>query len=203
MLQRLVPRLILASASVSRQTLLRAAGLIFAIQPADVEEAEVKRAARADGASADVAALKLAELKARRVARRDPDALVIGADQILTCGGEWFDKPADVPAAAVQLRTLRGRTHALATAVVCLRDGQHVWHHVVQPRLTMRQFSDSFLDAYLAVEGSEVITTVGAYRLEGRGIHLFEQIEGEHAAILGLPLLELLGFLRRHGVLGA
>jgi septum formation protein len=119
----------------------------------------------------------------------------------LTCGDEWFDKPADVSAAAAQLRTLRGRTHALATAVVCLRDGQRAWHHVAEPRLTMRQFSDSFLDAYLAVEGSEVTTTVGAYRLEGRGTLLFERIEGEHAAILGLPLLELLGFLRGHGVL--
>jgi septum formation protein len=203
MLQRPVPRLILASASASRQALLRAAGLNFAIQPADVDEAEVKRTTRAGGASAAAAALKLAELKARRVALCDPDALVIGADQILTCGGEWFDKPADVPAAAVQLRALRGRTHALATAVVCLRDGQRVWHHAVEPWLTMRQFSDSFLDAYLAVEGSEVTTTVGAYRLEGRGIHLFERIVGEHAAILGLPLLKLLAFLREHGVLEA
>jgi septum formation protein len=201
MLQRPVPRLILASASTSRQAVLRAAGLIFAIQPADVDEAEVKRTARADSASAAAAALKLAELKARRVASRDPEALVIGADQILTCGDEWFDKPADVSAAATQLRTLRGRTHALATAVVCLWDGQRAWHHVAEPRLTMRQFSDSFLDAYLAVEGSEVTTTVGAYRLEGRGTLLFERIEGEHTAILGLPLLELLGFLRRHGVL--
>jgi septum formation protein len=203
MLQRPVPRLILASASASRQALLRAAGLTFAIQPADVDEAEVKRTSRAEGASAAEAALKLAELKARRVALHDPDALVVGADQILVCGNEWFDKPADVPAAGVQLRALRGRTHALATAVACLRDGQRVWHHMVEPRLTMRQFSDSFLDAYLAAEGSEVTTTVGAYRLEGRGIHLFEHIEGEHAAILGLPLLALLGFLCRHGVLAA
>jgi septum formation protein len=203
MLQRPVPRLILASASASRQTLLRAAGLTFAIQPADVDEAEVKRTSRAEGASAAETALTLAEQKARRVALHDPDALVIGADQILVCGGEWFDKPVDVPAATVQLRTLRSQTHALATAVVCVQDGQRVWHHAVEPRLTMRQFSDSFLDAYLAAEGSEVTTTVGAYRLEGRGIHLFERIEGEHAAILGLPLLELLRFLRRHGVLEA
>ncbi len=123
MLQRPVPRLILASASASRQAVLRAAGLIFAIQPADVDEAEVKRTARADGAGAEEAALTLAELKARRAASRDPEALVIGADQILVCGDEWFDKPADVPAAAVQLRALRGRTHALATAVVCQRGG--------------------------------------------------------------------------------
>jgi septum formation protein len=201
MLQRPDPRLILASASASRQAVLRAAGLEFAIQPAHIDEAEVKRTARADRAGAEDAALLLAELKARRAAARDPEALVIGADQILVCGGEWFDKPADVLAAAVQLRALRGRTHALATAVVCQRGGQRQWHHVALPRLTMRPFSDAFLDAYLAAEGAEVTTTVGAYRLEGRGAHLFERIEGEHAAILGLPLLALLGFLRQHGVL--
>jgi septum formation protein len=201
MLQRPVPRLILASASASRQAVLRATGLKFAIQPADIDEAEVKRTARADGASVEEAALLLAELKARRVALHDPEAMVIGADQILVCGDEWFDKPVDVPAASVQLRTLRGCTHRLATAVVCLQEGQRLWHHVARPHLTMRRFSDAFLDAYLAAEGIEVTTTVGAYRLEGRGIHLFERIEGEHTAILGLPLLELLGFLRQHGVL--
>jgi septum formation protein len=201
MLQHSDPRLILASASASRQAVLRAAGLEFAIQPAHIDEAEVRQTARADGAGAEDAALLLAELKARRAAAHDPEALVIGADQILVCGEEWFDKPADVPAAAIQLRALRGRTHALATAVVCQRGGQRLWHHVVLPRLTMRPFSDAFLDAYLAAEGGGVTTTVGAYRLEGRGAHLFERIDGEHAAILGLPLLALLGFLRQHGVL--
>jgi septum formation protein len=201
MLQRPDPRLILASASASRQALLRAAGLMFAIQPTHIDEAEVKRTARADGASAEEAALLLAELKARRAALRDPEALVIGADQILVCGDDWFDKPADVPAASTQLRTLRGRTHALATAVACQRGGECLWHHLARPQLTMRRFSDAFLDAYLTAEGDDVTTTVGAYRLEGRGIHLFERIEGEHAAILGLPLLELLGFLRQHGLL--
>ncbi len=203
MLQRPTPRLILASASASRRAVLQAAGLTFTIQPAHIDEADVKRTAKADGASAEAAALLLAELKARRVALRDPEALVIGADQILVCGDEWFDKPGDSAAAAAQLRALRGRTHALATAVLCQQDGQRVWHHVANPRLTMRRFSDAFLDAYLAAEGDEVTTTVGAYRLEGRGVHLFERVEGEHAAILGLPLLELLGFLRQRGVLMA
>jgi septum formation protein len=203
MLQQPDPRLVLASASAPRQGLLRAAGLRFAILPADLDEAQARQSARADGASAEEAALLLAALKARRAALQDPDALVIGADQILVCGDEWFDKPADMPAAAVQLRTLCGRTHVLATAVVCQRGGEHLWRHVAQPRLTMRRFSDAFLDAYLAAEGSEVTTTVGAYRLEGRGVHLFERIEGDHTAILGLPLVELLGFLRRYGVLVA
>jgi septum formation protein len=201
MFQRPVPRLILASASASRRAVLEAAGLTFAVRPAPIDEAGPRRAARMRGESADEAALILAGLKARHVALSEPDALVIGADQILVCGDRWFDKPADAAAAAEQLRTLWGRRHTLATAVVCQQGDQRLWHNVVGPGLVMREFSDAFLAAYLAAEGSTVTTTVGAYRLEGRGVHLFERIEGEHAAILGLPLLELLGFLRRHGVL--
>jgi septum formation protein len=152
------------------------------------------------GGSAENAALLLAELKAGQISLLEPDAVVIGADQILVCGDEWFDKPVDAATAADQLRVLRGRTHTLATAVVCWQGGHPLWQHVARPCLTMRQFSDTFLAAYLGAEGGEVTTTVGAYRLEGRGVHLFERIEGEHSAILGLPLLALLAFLRRHGV---
>jgi septum formation protein len=171
---------------------LLAAGLRFTTQPAQIDEAPVKQAARVAGLRVEDAALRLAEMKARQVASDDPEALVIGADQILVCGDGWFDKPRDRAGAAVQLRALRGRTHALITAVLCHRGEERLWHHVAEPRLTMRQVSDAFLNAYLAAEGSEVTTTVGAYRLEGRG---------EHAAILGIPLLELLGFLRRYGLL--
>jgi len=127
--------------------------------------------------------------------------VVIGADQILVCEDGWFDKPDSITAAREQLLRLRGRLHVLATAVVCQQGEQRVWHHVVRPRLTMRRFSDAFLDDYLAAQGEEVTSTVGAYRLEGLGIHLFERVEGEHSAILGLPLLPLLDFLRQHGVL--
>jgi septum formation protein len=200
MLQQANPKLILASASASRRALLSAAGLAFEVRPASVDEAEVKLSARADGASAADAALLLAELKAGRIALREPDALVIGADQILVCEGTWFDKPISAAAAREQLCTLRGRPHVLVTAAVCQRGEQRVWHHLAHPRLHMRAFSDAFLDTYLQVEGQEVISTVGAYRLEGLGVHLFDRIEGEHAAILGLPLLALLGFLRQHGV---
>jgi septum formation protein len=192
---------VLASASTSRAALLRAAGLDFDVLPARIDEAEVKRSARADAASAEDAALQLAELKAQQVSMHEPDALVIGADQILVCGDDWFDKPEGVEAAREQLMRLRGREHVLATAVACYRDGRCVWHHVAAPRLTMRSFSDAFLEAYLAAEGSEVLGSVGAYRLEGRGIHLFAKVEGEHGAILGLPMLALLDFLRQHGVL--
>jgi septum formation protein len=201
MLQRPTPRLILASASTSRRALLTAAGLSFAVQPAPIDEAAAKRSARASGATAAEAALLLADLKARHVAQAAPDAMVIGADQILVCDGAWFDKPPDIAAAREQLRTLRGRSHELATAVVCQAGQTRVWHHIAQPHLTMRDASDAFIDAYLQAEGDDVTGTVGAYRLEGRGAHLFIRVEGEHSAVLGLPLLPLLAFLRQHGVL--
>ncbi len=201
MLQSPTPPLILASASQARRALLMAAGLSFAVQTASVDEAEVKRGARAEGAGADEAAVLLAALKAQRIARREPDALVIGADQILVCDGAWFDKPDGVAGARDQLLRLCGKTHLLVTAVICQRADQRVWQHVARPRLTMRPFSAAFLDAYLAAEGAAVISSVGAYRFEALGVHLFDRVEGEHAAILGLPMLALLGFLRQHGVL--
>jgi septum formation protein len=201
MLQAESPRLVLASASASRRLLLERAGLRFSAVAAHVDEAEVKRSARAAGSSARETALLLAEMKAERIARRDPDALVIGCDQLLVCGARWFDKPADMAQARAQLLALRGQAHELVTAVLCQRGGQRLWHHVARPRLTMRAFSDDFLDAYMAAEGDALTTTVGAYRLEGLGVHLFDTVQGEYAAILGLPLLPLLGFLRQHGVL--
>ena len=200
-LQRAEPRLILASASQSRRDLLEAAGLRFGVQPAHVDEAEIKLSARAEGMSAADTALALADLKASRVSGRAPQALVIGADQILVCEGVWFDKPVNCDAARHQLLALRGKSHVLATTVVCHLGGRRIWRHVVEPRLVMREFSESFLDAYLDAEGEAVTSTVGAYRLEARGVHLFERIDGDHATILGLPLLPLLGFLRQHGAL--
>lgn len=193
------PELILASASAARAALLQAVGLRFEARPARIDEDAVKQAARAEGMPVEDAALLLAELKAARVLA--PGALVIGADQLLVCEGRWFDKPRDLAEARQHLLMLRGRTHMLVTAVACLRDGIAVWRHVATPRLRMRPFSEAFLDAYLAAEGEAVLASVGAYRLEGPGVQLFEAVEGEHAAVLGLPLLALLGFLREHGVL--
>jgi septum formation protein len=201
MFQRPEPQLILASASLSRRSLLEAAGLRFDILPAHVDEAEIKRAAQAEHMTAADTALALADLKAARVAQRHPDSLVIGADQILVCDGAWFDKPTDRATARAQLGELRGKAHTLATGVVCHRGGTRIWHYLAEPRLLMRAFSDAFLDAYLTAEGDAVTSTVGAYRLEGHGIHLFERIDGDHTDILGLPLLPLLGFLRQHGLL--
>ncbi len=194
------PRLILASASTARRTVLAAAGLRFDVRPAAIDEAAIKRAACSEGLDATAAALRLADAKAADIARQEPRALVIGADQILTCDGAWFDKPADLAAARRLLQALRGRPHELATAVVC-HAGDHVrWQHAALPRLTMRAFSEAFLDAYLIAEGKGVLGSVGAYRLEGPGVQLFERVDGEHTAILGLPLLPLLGFLRDAGL---
>ncbi len=201
MLQRPSPRLILASASASRRALLAAAGLTFEVWPADIDEASVKQQARSQGVSAERTALRLADLKAAAIALQQPEAMVIGADQILVCDEVWFDKPADAAAATEQLRALRGRTHILATAVACHRGAARRWKTVVSPRLTMRDFSDRFLIEYLAFEADAVTTTVGGYRLEGLGVHLFSTVEGDHSAVLGLPLLPLLSFLRDDGIL--
>ncbi len=200
-LQAATPRLMLASASTARRAVLEAAGLRFEAMAAAVDEDAIKAAAQAEAIPPADAALMLADAKAERIARRDPEALVIGCDQLLVCEGRWFDKPADIAAAREHLLALRGRSHQLVTAIVCHRHGRRIWHHVATPRLTMREMSDGFLDAYLATEGATVTQSVGAYRIEGPGVQLFSKVEGEHAAILGVPLIALLGFLRQHGVL--
>ncbi len=196
-------RLILASASPARARLLAAAGIDFRAEPADVDEAAVKRRCRAAGSSAADCALALAEAKARLIAQRDDRALVIGADQILVCGDAWFDKPVDVAEARSHLRALAGRTHELATAACVVLGGACLWRAVSAPKLRMRRFGDLFLDAYLAAEGPAALGSVGGYRLEGRGVQLFDHIEGDHFSILGLPLLELIGFLRERGVIAS
>ncbi len=202
MMQADSPRIVLASASAARKLLLEQAGIRFEAQSAHIDEAGVKQSAAASGMSAPDAAVLLANLKAKRIARRDPDAIVVGCDQLLVFEGRWFDKPATVAEARDHLGALRGRTHTLVTAVLCQRGDQRLWHHVAQPRLTMRAFSDAFLDTYLQAEGGALTTTVGAYRLEGLGVNLFDKVEGDHAAVLGLPLLPLLGYLRQLGVIG-
>ncbi|MBV9522498.1 MAG: Maf family protein [Alphaproteobacteria bacterium] len=195
------PSLVLASASSIRAELLRRAGLDIAIEAAVIDEAAIKAGFRAEGRGAAECALALAEAKAARVARRHAGALVIGADQILVCGDEWYDKPADERAARAQLLALRGRRHELVTAACVFCDGARLWHCVERPMLTMRDFGAGFLDSYLERSGETILASVGAYRLEAIGIQLFARIEGDYFAILGLPLLPLLGFLRDHGIL--
>jgi septum formation protein len=192
---------ILASASPTRRDMLRRAGVPAKIEPANVDEGEVKVALRADSASALQAAETLAEMKATKISAKHGGELVIGADQILDCEGRWFDKPADRPAAAAQLRALSGKRHTLATSVCLMRGGSRLWHHNDSAHLTMRPLGDDFIATYLAAAGDEVLSTVGAYRLEGLGAQLFARIEGDFFTILGLPLLPLLENLRMHGVL--
>ncbi|HEX3882791.1 MAG TPA: Maf family protein [Stellaceae bacterium] len=192
---------VLASASAARARLLRDAGVVIAIDPADIDEGAIKTTQRAAGAPAPDCAMALAVAKASVVSARRSDALVIGGDQILTCGGEWFDKPADLAEAWAQLAALRGRAHRLATAICVCVSGEIVWRGTSEPALTMRDFSDAFLDAYVAAEGEVLLSSVGAYRLEGLGAQLFAAIEGDQFAIQGLPLIELLDFLREAGAL--
>ncbi len=194
------PALVLASASTIRATMLARAGVAFEVDAALIDEYEVKGAFRAKRRDAGDCAMMLAETKAARVAPRHRSALIIGADQMLLCGGAWLDKPRDLDEARRHLQALRGRTHELPTAVAVMRDEQVLWRHIERPRLTMRDFSRAFLDDYLAVVGDDALTSVGAYRLEGRGAQLFTDIEGDYFSILGLPLLPLLDFLRCHGV---
>jgi len=191
--------LVLASRSAVRRTLLEAAGIPVTVHAADIDERRLEAEAPSMPA-AEIAGL-LAHAKASLVAKSSPGRLVLGADQILTLNGKQFAKPADRIAARTQLRAFAGRTHELHSAVALVRDGATLFQYADTARLTMRSFSDSFLDRYLDLAGAAVTDSVGAYQLEGPGIQLFERIQGDYFTILGLPLLPTLYFLRRHGCL--
>jgi septum formation protein len=193
--------LVLASQSVVRLRLLEAAGLVVLADPAHIDEAAIK--ADYHGSEADSCAEALAAAKAAKVAPRHPGALVIGADQILACDGVRFDKPRDLAEARAHLASLRGRTHELIAAVAVARDGALLWRHVEHARLAMRRFSDAFLADYSAAMGPAICDTVGGYALEGPGVQLFERVEGDYFAILGLPMVPLLAFLREAGALAS
>lgn len=196
-------RLVLASGSATRRGLLEAAGLTFEVVPADVDEAALRDRLFAESASVshESVAHALADAKAAEVSARRPDALVIGADQVLSFEGALFEKPKSTDEARAQLQRLRGKPHALHAATALARSGQVEWRNLDTARLTFRAFSDAALDAYLAHAGTAVLTSVGAYQIEGPAIQLFERVEGSHSTILGLPLLPLLAELRRRGVI--
>ena len=190
--------LVLASRSDVRGKMLAAAGLRFEIRPAQIEERAVE--AKAGPLDAAAAARLLAREKAQSVAAALPGRLVLGADQTLARGTKRFSKPADRAEAAAQLRELRGRTHELNSALALVRDGKVVFDCVDTARLTMRDFSDRFLDDYLDMAGGAALASVGAYQLESIGVHLFERVNGDYFTILGLPLLPLMDFLRKNGL---
>jgi septum formation protein len=193
--------IILASGSHARAHMLEQAGIAFSVDVAMVDEQGVKDSLAAETRNPARVAEVLAELKAVRVSARHPGALVVGADQMLDCEGVWFDKPTDRTAARAQLLALRHKTHRLTSAVVVVRDGKTVWHHTESAKLTMRNFSERFLDTYLEQAGDAVLSSVGTYQLEGLGSQLFLQVEGDFFTILGLPLLALMDFLRENGEL--
>jgi len=198
-----VQRLFLASGSKARLALLQDAGLEVTACPVGVDEVVLREEMRARGKDHGTVALALANAKALGFFRNHgfmSADFVIAADQILECENTGFDKPESLEMARDQLCRLRGRTHRLQTALVLYRNGEKLWEHLATPELTMREFSDAFLDAYLQREGEALLACVGAYRLEGMGVQLFESIHGDHDAILGLPRLPLLDVLRNHGL---
>ena len=191
--------LLLASASEIRLLLLRNAGLQVTAQPARVDEQTIRHALEAEGATPRDIADALAEVKARKLADKNPTALVLGCDQVLAFQGRAFGKPETAEAARAQLHDLRGQTHQLLSAVVLYDQGKPVWRHVGQARLTMHTMSDTYIDAYLARNWASVQHSVGAYKLEEEGVRLFSAVEGDYFTILGLPLLALLGYLGQRG----
>lgn len=195
--------LVLASASPSRRMLMENAGLNFRAIAAEIDERAVEREIEHRALGPDELALELASSKALEVSSRFPQALVIGCDQTMSVGSQVFHKPADRAEARANLRLLRGRTHRLNSGVVLVRGGREIWRHLSTADLSMREFSDAFLEDYLTRCGDDVMKSVGCYQLEGIGIQLFSSIVGDYFTILGLPLLPLLGQLRRMGELDA
>ena len=194
------PPITLASQSAVRAQLLGAAGVAFATAASGVDEETVKQALLAEGVSPRDIADALAESKAVKVSRRTP-GLVIGADQTLELDGALYDKAETLDEARERLKALSGKKHRLHSAVVVARDGVAVWRTLESPILTMRPLSDAFIDGYLARNAAAALSSVGCYQLEGEGVQLFSHIDGDYFAILGLPLLGLLDYLRRQGVL--
>jgi septum formation protein len=190
----------LASGSASRRALLTSAGVSAEAVAPNVDEESYRTAMRADGVSVPDQAMQLAEMKAVRVSQ-SRTGLVIGGDQMLALGGEALDKPRDLAEAKNHLLRLSGKSHTLETAIVVCEEGRPVWRHLARPQLTMRALSPEFIDDYVARCGGALLTTVGAYQLEGYGAQLFSRIEGDYFSILGLPLLPLLDYLRVRKVL--
>lgn len=195
--------LILASASPIRLSLLRAAGVVAEARPVAVDEEAIRQSLEAEGAHPRDIADTLAEMKARKRADKDPEALVLGCDQVLEFDRRAWGKAETPDAARAQLQALRGQTHRLLSAAVVYDRGEPVWRHVGEVRLTMRSFSDSYLEDYLSRNWDSVRHAVGCYKLEEEGARLFSRIDGDYFTVLGLPLLPLLGWLADRGTLAS
>lgn len=193
--------LILASGSEIRAALLRNAGLDFQQIIARIDEQSIKQALQAEEAPPRDIADALAEMKARKVADKHPEAMVIGCDQVLSFEGDLLSKPRDPEDARKQLQTMRKKRHALLSAAVIYHDGRPIWRHVGQVRLRMRDVSDAYIDGYVDRNWDQIQHCVGAYQLEAEGVRLFHSIEGDYFHVLGMPLLELLAFLTLRGVI--
>jgi septum formation protein len=189
--------LVLASQSAARAALLRAAGVNFVARAASIDEMSIKESLLAEGASAREIAESLAELKAQRVSTQAPQAYVIGADQVLECGGRLFDKPYNRDGARAQLTALQGRRHELISSVVLAHGGQVIWRDCQVATLTLRALDEAAIETYLDLAGEAILSCVGAYQIEGLGVNLMAAITGDHFTIQGLPLLGLLAQLRR------
>ncbi|PZQ97688.1 MAG: septum formation protein Maf [Cereibacter sphaeroides] len=195
--------IVLASASQTRAALFSAAGIEAALHPARVDEEAIRHALAAEGANPRDIADTLAEMKARKISERRPDAVVIGCDQVLEFDGRALGKAESPDAGRAQLQALRGKTHMLHSAVVLYDQAQPVWRHIGEVRLTMRAFSDAWLDAYLARNWESARHCVGTYMIEGEGLRLFSRIEGDHFSILGIPMLPLVNYLADRGFIAA
>ena len=199
--QKRVPTIVLASASTVRTRLLRSAGVPHIVAPADVDEAATRDEMLVENADhADIAAV-LAEQKARKISPDHAGVIVLGADQVLSCEGALFEKPADVEGVRAHLNALMGKEHTLYTSVYAVRDGASLWHANTAAVMRMRMLSAEFVDYYVAEVGEAACQSVGAYLLEGLGIQLFSRIDGDFFTILGLPMMPLLEFLRDNDVI--
>jgi len=196
----MMPRLILASGSTSRKEILLAAGVSFDVIPSSVDEEAIKSKILASGGTPEFLAATLAHEKALEISLSNPDAYVLGADQLLVCEGRVFSKAGSLAEAQSTLRFLRSRKHQLIGALALLRASEPVWQHTETSELWVRDFSDAFLEKYLAAEGSVILGSVGCYRIEAMGAQLFDRVTADQFAVRGLSLLPLLGALREYGI---